>query len=148
MDDLGKWILDVFTSINSGGRLGSPAASRKRVQAFLEHVGGEGVIQLSTLLNVGNAEAVRSIAASWPDLGEQLGCDEAQKSLDSYFANRSAYFEPYRKFAARGLSLQAGSTAVTFNEPGNPESTDSQAWEKVFQLLARRKGDGTESSDL
>jgi hypothetical protein len=148
MDELGKWFMGVFTSINSGGRLGPPAASRKRVEAFLEQVGGEGVLKLSTMLNVGNTEAVRWLAANKPDLGEQLAGDVPQKSLDSYFADRSVFFEPYRKFTARGLSLPAGSITVSFAETGDSESAGSDVWEKVFQLLIGRENDDKESSSL
>jgi len=148
MDELGRWFMDVFTSINRGGRLGPQVASCKRVEAFLEQVGGEGVMHLSTLLNIGNPEAVRRLAASRPDLGEWLAGDEPQKSLNSYFADRSGVFEPYRKFATRGLSLPAGSTAISFTEPGDPESVGSEAWEKVFQLLVGRENDDQESSNL
>ena len=148
MDELGRWFIDVFTSINRGGRLGPQVASCKRVEAFLEQVGGEGVMQLSTLLNTGNAEVVRRLAASKPDLGEWLAGDESQKSLDSYFAERSVFFEPYRKFAARGLSLTAGNTAVSFAALGDPESVGSEAWEKVFQIIVGRENDDKESSNL
>src|SRR4030042_5047208 len=58
MDEMGKWFMGVFTSINRGGRLGPQVASCKRVEAFLEQVGGEGVMQLSALLNIGNTEVV------------------------------------------------------------------------------------------
>ncbi len=54
MDEMGKWFREVFTSINTGGRLGPPAASNKRVGAFLEQVGGEGVLKFSTMLNIGD----------------------------------------------------------------------------------------------
>ena len=148
MDDMGKWFMGVFTSINSGGRLGPPAASNKRVSTFLERVGGEGVLKLSTMLNIGNAEAVRRLAVSKPDLGVWLAGDESQKSLDSYFAERSGFFEPYRKFAARGLSLTAGNTAVSFAALGDPESVGSEAWEKVFQIIVGRENDDKESSNL
>ena len=148
MDELGKWFMEVFTSINRGGRLGPPAVSNKRVRAFLEQVGGEGVMQLSTLLNTGNVEAVRELAVGKPDLGELLAGDEPQKCLDSYFSDRSGFFESYRKFAARGLSLSAGSTAVSFAEPGGTESVGNETWEKVFQLLVGRESDDKESSNL
>ncbi len=148
MDELGKWFMEVFTSINSGGRLGPAAASNKRVRAFLEQVGGEGVMKLSTVLNIGNAEAVRHLAASKPDFGECLVGDDQQKSLDSYFADRSGFFEPYRKFAARCLSLQTGSIAISFAAPGDSESARSEAWGKGFQLLVGRENDDKESSNL
>jgi len=148
MDELGRWFIDVFTSINRGGRLGPQVASCKRVEAFLEQVGGEGVMQLSTLLNTGNAEVVRRLAASKPDLGEWLTGDEPQKSLDAYFGERTDYFEPCRKFFTRGLSLPAGSIAVSFAEPDDTESAEGEAWEKVFQILTGRENDDQESSDL
>lgn len=148
MDELGKWFMEVFTSINSGGRLGPPMASNKRVMAFLEQVGGEGVMQLSTLLNIGNVEAMRRLAVGKPDLGEWLSGNEPQKSLDAYFNERADYFEPCRKFFTRGLSLPAGNTKLSFGEAGSPESVGSKAWEKVFQILVGRENDGKESSDL
>ena len=148
MDELGEWFLEVFTSINVGGRLGPPAASRKRVETFLEQVSGEGVMQLSGLLNIGNVEMVRRLAVSNPNLGQWLASDEGQKSLDSYFTDRSGFFESYRKFAARGLSLPEGSTAVSFADSGNPGSVGSEAWGKVFQLLIGRTNDDKESSNL
>ncbi len=148
MDELGKWFMEVFTSINSGGWLGPPAASSKRVKAFLEQVGGEGVLELSALLKIGNAEAVRHLASYKPDLGERLGGAEPQKALDAYFAERADAFEPYRKFVARGLSLPVGSTAVNFTGPGDSGSAGSETWEKVFQILAGRENDGKESSNL
>jgi len=148
MDELGKWFMDVFTSINGGGRLGPSAASRKRVEAFLEKVGGEGVLKLSTLLNIGDTEAVGRLAASRPDLGEWLAGDEPQKSLDTYFEERAHYFEPCRKFFTRGLSLPAGNTELSFTEPNDPGSVGSEAWEKVFQIFTGRENDDQESSDL
>ena len=148
MDDMGKWFMEVFTSINTGGRLGPPAASNKRVRALLEEVGGEGVLKMAALLNIGNAEAVHRLASCQPDLGEQISGEEPQKALDAYFANRADVFEPYRKFMARGLSLPAGSMAVSFAHPANSGSAQSEAWEKVFQILAGRTNDGKESSNL
>jgi hypothetical protein len=148
MDELGKWFMDVFTSINRGGRLGPPAASSKRVESFLEQVGGEGVMQLSSLLNIGNAELVRRLAASQPYLGEWLAGDEPQKYLDAYFRERVDYFEPCRKFFTRGLSLPAGNTELNFIEPGDPASAGGEACKKVFQILTGRENDDQESSDL
>jgi len=148
MDELGKWFMDVFTSINRGGRLGPQVASCKRVEAFLEQVGGEGVMQLSTLLNIGNAEVVSRLAASKPDLGEWLSGDEPQKSLDAYFRERADYFEPCRKFFTRGLSFPAGNTELSFVEHGDPVSAGGEAWEKVFQILTGRENDDQENSDL
>ncbi|MBN1188609.1 MAG: hypothetical protein JXA46_02550 [Dehalococcoidales bacterium] len=148
MDELGKWFMDVFTSINRGGRLGPQAASCKRVESFLEHVGGEGVMQLSALLNIGNTEVVRQLATSKPDLGEWLLGDEPQKSLDAYFEERLDYFEPCRKFFTRGLSLPAGNTELVFVKPDDPVSAGDEAWEKVFQILTGRESDDQESSDL
>jgi len=139
MDELGKWFMEVFTSINTGGRLGPPAASSKRVCAFLEQVGGEGVLKFSTMLNIGNAEAVGKLASCQPDLGEKLGSEETQQAIDVYFANRAAVFEPYRKLVTRCLSLQPGSTVASFADQGNSESAASEAWEKVFQLLVGRE---------
>jgi len=148
MDEMGKWFMDVFTSINRGGRLGPQVASCKRVGAFLEQVGGEGVIHLSTLLNIGNTEAVRRLAASKPDLGEWLSGVEPQKSLDAYFEERVNYFEPCRKIFTRCLSLPAGNTELNFVEPVDSESAEGEAWGKVFQLLTVRGNDDQESSDL
>jgi len=148
MDELGKWFMGVFTSVNRGGRLGPPAASCKRVETFLEQVGGEGVMQLSTLLNIGNAEVVSRLAASKPDLGEWLAGDEPQKSLDTYFEERADYFEPCCKFFTRGLSLPPGNTELSFIGSGDPGSVGSEAWEKVFQILVGRENDEQKSSDL
>jgi hypothetical protein len=148
MDELGKWFMGVFTSINKGGRLGPQVASCKRVEAFLEQVGGEGVMQLSDLLNIGNIEVVSRLATSKPDLGEWLMGDEPQKSLDDYFEERVDYFESCRKFFTRGLSLPAGNTESVFIEPGTPLSVGDEAWEKVFQILTGRESDDQESSDL
>ena len=141
MDELGKWFMEVFTSINTGGRLGPPAASSKRVRALLEEVGGEGVLKFSTMLNIGDAEAVGKLASCQPDLGEKLGSEETQQAIDVYFANRAAVFEPYRKLVTRCLSLQPGSTMASFADQGNSESAASEAWEKVFQLLVGREND-------
>ena len=141
MDELGKWFMEVFTSINTGGRLGPPAASSKRVRAFLEQVGGEGVLKFSTMLNIGNAEAVGQLASCQPDLGEKLSSKEAQQAIDAYVANRAAVFEPYRTLVTRCLSLQPGSIVVSFADQGNSESAASESWEKVFQLLVGREHD-------
>ncbi len=148
MDELGKWFLDVFASVNRGGRLGPPAASNKRVEAFLGQIGGEGVMQLSTLLDIGNAEVVRKLATAKPDLGEWLAGDEPQRALDRYIAERTKVFEPYRKFVTRGLSLKIGSTVMSFADPADTQSVASEAWEKVFQVLMGRENDGEESSSL
>ncbi len=148
MDELGKWFMDVFTSVNRGSRLGPQAASNKRVGAFLEQVGGEGVLKLATILNIGNAEGVRNLATAKPDLGEWLAGDEQQKSLDTYVAERAAVFDPYRKFVTRGLSLKIGSTVMSFADPADTQSAASEAWEKVFQVLMGRENDGEESSSL
>ncbi len=148
MDELGKWFLDVFASVNRGGRLGPPAAWNKRVEAFLEQVGGEGVMQLSNLLDIGNAEIVRKLTTAKPDLGEWLAGDEQQKSLDRYVAERAAVFEPYRKFMTRGLSLKIGNTVMSFADPGETQSVASEAWEKVFQVLMGRESDGEESRGI
>ena len=141
MDELGKWFMEVFTSINTGGRLGPPAASSKRVRAFLEQVGGNGVLKFSAMLNIGDAEAVGKLASCQPDLGEKLSSEETQQAIDVYFANRAAVFEPYRKLVTRCLSLQPGSTMASFADQGNSESAASEAWEKVFQLLVGREND-------
>ena len=106
------------------------------------------LLELSALLKIGNAEAVRHLASYKPDLGERLGGAEPQKALDAYFAERADAFEPYRKFVARGLSLPVGSTAVNFTGPGDSGSAGSETWEKVFQILAGRENDGKESSNL
>ena len=148
MDERGRWFMEVFTSINSGGRLGPPAASNKRVSDFLEEVGGEGVMKLAAVLNVANAEAVRQLAGCQPDLGEQLGGEELQKALDAYLTERADVFEPCRKFFARGLSLLTGSTGVSFTSPGDSDSAGSEAWEKVFQILTGRENDGKEGSNI
>lgn len=148
MDELGKWFMDVFTSVNRGGRLGPPTASCKRVKSFLEQVGGERVLQLATLLNIGNAEAVRELATNKPDLGELLAGDEPQKYLDSYFEERTDYFGPCRKFFTHGLSLPAGNIELKFIEFGEPGAVGSEAWEKVFQILVGRESNDKESSDL
>lgn len=148
MDRLGKWFWEVFTSINSGGRLGPPAASGKRVNALLGEIGGEGVMKLATVLNVGNPQAVRQLAGSCPELGEQLRAEELQKALDAYLTERANVFEPWRKFVARALSLQMGSTAKTFTQSGECDKAGGETWEKVFQILTGRESDGEESSDL
>jgi len=148
MDELGKWFMEVFTSINKGGRLGPPAASRKRVEALLEDIGGEGVMKLSALLKVGNADKVRDLASHKPYLGEELKEEEHQKELEAYFEERSHYFEPCRKFFTRGLSLPAGNTVLSFTQADNAGTGGSEAWEKVFQILAGRENDGQESSDI
>ena len=141
MDELGKWFMEVFTSINTGGRLGPPAASSKRVRALLEQVGGEGVLRFSTMLNIGDAVAVGKLASCQPDLGEKLGGGETQQAIDVYFANRSAVFEPYRKLVTRCLSLQPGSTVASFSDQANSEAAASEAWKKVFQLIVGREND-------
>jgi hypothetical protein len=141
MDELGKWLMDVFTSINRGGRLGPQEASRKRVEAFLEQVGGDGVLKVSTLLNVGDPEAVSQLAASRPDLGEWLTGDEPQKSLDAYFEEQADYFNPFRKFATRCLSFKPGGTVTKFADQDDSQSTAGEAWEKVFQILTGRGND-------
>ncbi len=148
MDELGKWFLDVFASVNRDGRLGPPAASNKRVEAFLGQIGGEGVMQLSTLLDIGNAEVVRKLATAKPDLGEWLAGDEPQRALDRYIAERTKVFEPYRRFVTRGFSLKIGSTVMSFADPADTQSAASEAWEKVFQVLTGRENDGEESSSL
>ena len=148
MDELGKWFMEVFTSINTGGRLGPPAASSKRVRAFLEQVGGEGVLKFSTMLKIGDAVAVGKLASCQPDLGEKLGGEETQQAIDVYFAKRAAVFEPYRKLVTRCLSLQPGSTMASFADQGNSESAANEAWEKVFQLIVGRDNDDQESSSL
>lgn len=148
MDELGKWFMEVFTSVNRGGRLGPAAAANRRVRTLLEEIGGEGVMKLSALLNVGNAEAIRQLASRRPDLGEQLAGEEPQKALDAYFAERADVFDPYRKFVARGLGLVRGSTGASFANPGDSGPTGSEAWERVFQLLTGSEEDGKESSDL
>jgi len=139
MDGLGKWFMEVFTSINTGGRLGPPAASGKRVRAFLEQVGGEGVLKFSTMLNIGDAEVVGKLAICQPDFGEKLSSQEGQKAIDEYVANRSAVFDPYRKLVTRCLSLQTGSTVTNFAETNSEPA--SEAWEKVFQLIVGRDND-------
>lgn len=148
MDELGKWFMDVFTSVNRGGRLGPPTASRKRVESFLEQVGGERVLQLSTLLNIGNNEAVRELATNKPDLGELLAGDEPQKYLDSYFEERADYFGPCRKFFTHGLSLPAGNIELKFAESGGSGAVGSETWEKVFQILVGRENDDKKSRNL
>lgn len=141
MDELDKWFMEVFTSINTGGRLGPPVASSKRVRAFLEEVGGEGVLKFSTMFKIGDAVAVGKLASCQPDLGEKLSSQEPQRAMDVYFANRAAVFEPYRKLVTRCLSLQPGSTMASFADQGNSEPAASEAWGKVFQLLVGREND-------
>jgi len=148
MDELGKWFLDVFASVNRGGRLGPSAASNKRVGAFLDQVGGEGVLKLAAILNIGNAEVVRKLATAKPDLGEWLAGDEQQKSLDRYVAGRAAVFDPYRKLVTRSLSLPGGNTELHFARPGDVGFEASEAWEKVFQVLIGGENDDQESSDI
>jgi hypothetical protein len=148
MDELGKWFMEVFTSINKDGRLGPPAASRKRVEALLEEIGGERVMKISTLLNMGNAEKVRDLASRKPSLGEELREEEPQKELKAYFEERAHYFEPCRKIFTRGLSLPGGNTELSFAEADDPTSGGSEAWEKVFQKLTGRENDDQESSNL
>ena len=137
MDELGKWFLGVLTSVNVGGRLGPQVASRRRMEDFLEQVGGEGVLKLAALFKIGNAELVSRLATARPDMGEWLAGDEPQKALDRYFAERSEVFGPCRRFVARCLSLPEGNVKVSFAEPGDSESTVSEAWEKVFEILTR-----------
>lgn len=148
MDELGKWFMDVFTSVNKGGRLAPPAASGKRVDAFLEQVGGEGVLKLATLLNIGDAEVVNRLAAGRPDLGEWLAGDEQQKSLDRYLAERSDTLGQYRKFVTRGLNLETGTTVASFADPGGSKEGANEAWEKVFQVIMRSESDDEESGHL
>lgn len=140
--------MEVFTSINTGGRLGPPAASNKRVRAFLEQVGGEGVLKFSTMLNIGDAVAAGKLAICQPDLGEKLSSEETRQAMDVYFANRAAVFEPYRKLVTRCLSLQPGSIVASFADQGNSKEAASEAWEKVFQLLVGRENDDEKSSNL
>jgi hypothetical protein len=147
MDELGKWFLEAFSSVNKGGRLGPPVACQKRVEACLEEIGGEGVLKLSTILKIGNADEVRQLANRRPALGEQLREEDSQKVLEAYFAERKEIFEPYREFVARGLSLLKGYTTIGF-VPGEPSSTGRDAWEKVFRLLTGGENDGKESSSL
>jgi hypothetical protein len=148
MDELGKWFLGVFTSVNTGGRFGPQVASRRRVEAFLEQVGGEGVLKLAAMLNIGDVESVSRLAVTKPDLGEWLADDEAQKALDAYFFERTEVFEPCRKFATRGLSLPEGSVKLSFAEPGGSESMGVEAWEKVFEIVTGGENDGQESNSL
>ncbi len=148
MDELGKWFLGVITSINGSGRLGPPAASSKCVKAFLEQIGGGGVLKLATMLNIGNTEMFRSLAVKQPDMGDWLAAKEIQNELDSYFAERNSYFEPRRKFFTRGLGLSAGNTEISFTSPDESETNGNDAWEKVFQIIAGRNSDDKESSDL
>jgi hypothetical protein len=148
MDKLGKWFMDVFTSINKGGRLGPPEASRKRVEAFLEEAGIESVFELATLMNAGDPEIVSQLAASKPDLGEWLTGDEPQKALDAYFEERAVYFDPYRKLVTRCLGFKPVCTITTFADNDGSEATADEAWEKVFQILTGRENDDQESSDL
>ncbi len=148
MDELGKWFLDVFASVNRGGRLGPPIASNKRVEPFLEQIGGEGVLKLATILNIGNAEVVRKLAAAKPDLGEWLAGDEQQKSLDRYVGKRAAVFDPYRKLVTRSLSLPEGNTELHFAEHGDMGFEATEAWEKVFQVIMRSGNDDEESSRI
>lgn len=148
MDELGKWLMEVFTSINSGGRLGPPVASGKRVEALLEEIGGEGVMKLAAMLNVGNPEAMRRLAGCRPDLGEELKNDEPQKALDAYLAEKADVFEPCRRFVARALSLPMGNTAIAFTPSGEADKAGDEAWEKVFKLLTGGENDGKESCNL
>lgn len=131
MDELGKWFLEAFSSVNKGGRLGPPVASQKRVEAFLEEIGGEGVMKLSTILKMSNADEVRQLASRMPALGEQLREEDSQKVLEAYFAERKEIFEPYREFVTRGVSLLKGDTAISF-ALGEPSSIN---WK-------RRRGKG------
>ena len=147
MDELGKWFMNVFTSINTGGRLGPSAALHKRVEAFLEQVGGEGVLKLSTLLNIGNTDVVSRLAASRPDLGEWLADGKSQKFLDAYFEEQAGCFNPFRKLVTRCLSFKPGGTVTRFAEYDS-EPSASEAWQKVFQVLIGRENDDQESSDL
>ena len=147
MDELGKWFLEAFSSINKGGRFGPPVACQKRVEACLEEIGGEGVMKLSTMLKIGNADEVRQLASRRPALGEQLREEDSQKVLEAYFAERKDVFEPYREFVARGLSLLKGDTTTSF-ALDDPMSTGRDAWEKVFRLLTGGEKDGKESSSL
>jgi len=148
MDELGKWFMEVFTSINKDGQLGPPAASRKRVEALLEQIGGDGVMKVATLLKIDNTEKVRDLASRRPSLGEELRDEEPRKELKAYFEGRANYFEPRRKFVTRGLSLPAGNTELSFGEADNTGAGGSEAWQKVFKILTGRENDGKESSDL
>lgn len=148
MDELGKWFLGVFTSVNRGGRLGPQVASRRRVESFLEQVGGEGVLKLATLLKTGNTEVVSRLAAARPDFGEWLASEEAQQSLDRYCAERREALDLCRKFVTRRLSLPEGNVKLSFAEPNGPEPANDEAWEKVFQILNGGDNDSEEGSCL
>jgi len=148
MDELGRWFLGVFASVNTGGRLGPQVASHKRVEAFLEQVGGEGAFKLAALFKIGNAELVSRLATARPDMGEWLAGDEPQKALDGYFAERSEVFGPCRRFIARCLSLPEGNVKLSFAESGDSESAVSEAWEKVFEILTKGENNDQKSSGL
>jgi hypothetical protein len=148
VDQLGKWFNDIFESVNKGGRLAPPVASRKRVSALLEQLGGEGVLKLSSLLGIGDAEAVRQLAGCRPDLGEYLGSEGCQSVLDRYFEERAEVFEPYRRLVARALSAARGSTELKFDSSPDAVEASAEAWGKVFRLLTGGEKDGKESSGL
>jgi hypothetical protein len=135
MDEMGKWLLEVITAINGKGRLGPPVATKKRVSALLEELGGEGVFKLATLLNVSHAGDIHQLASSKPDLGQWLDSTEPQTSLDTYFNQRTEVWEPFRNYVTRGLSLPAGCTTVNFAISDSSLPADNEAWEKVFQIF-------------
>jgi hypothetical protein len=115
---------------------------------LLEEIGGEGVMKISTLLNMGNAEKVRDLASRRPSLGEELTAEEPQEKLRAYFEERAHCFEPCRKYFTRGLSLPAGNTELGFAEADNTGEGGSEGWGKVFQILTGRENDDQKSSDL
>jgi len=146
MDEMGKWLLEVFTAINGNGRLGPPAATRKRVSKLLEEVGGERVLQTAVMLKVGNTETMRKLANLKPDFGDWLKGNEPQQALDTYFNSKADLFDPFRNYVTRGLSLPAGNTITNFIGPDGPNG-GAEAWEKVFQVLFGRSNDDADSQE-
>ena len=146
MDEMGKWLLEVFTAINGDGSLGPPAATRKRVRKLLEEVGGERVLQTAALLKVGNMENMRKLANHKPDFGDWLKGSEPQQALDTYVNSKADLFEPFRNYVTRGLSLPEGNTMTDFTVPDG-SGTGTEAWEKVFQILFGRSSDDTANQE-
>ena len=102
---------------------------------LLEEIGGEGIFKLATELNVSHTGAIRQLASSKRDLGKWLDGVEQQKGLDICFTQRAEDWEPFRNYITRGLSLPAGKTSLNFASSDSSIPTDTEAWEKVFQIF-------------
>jgi hypothetical protein len=135
MDELGKWLLEVITAVNGKGRIGPPAATRKRVSALLEEIGGEGIFKLAADLKVSHTGVMRQLASAKPDLGQWLAGTEQQTGLDIYFHKRDATWEPFRNYVTRGFSLPEGRTTLNFASSESALPASDEAWEKVFQIF-------------